>query len=131
MVSLSVSGGNAVGFTAGISATGGAATVGKSWLKSAVAVDSGGLIGMGEAVAVGSKTCEAGALKSSGTCVGVWSSGWNGVGVGDAFGADVIRIKGADDRSDVWGGAHADKKIARRIRERWLDDEFILLWVRA
>jgi hypothetical protein len=58
MVSLSVRGGKAAGLTSCDSAMGGAATVGKSWLKSTVAVMSGGWVGMGDGVSVGrSKAC--------------------------------------------------------------------------
>ena len=48
---------------------------------------------------------------------GVKISGWNGVGVGDGFGADVIRIKGKEACSDDGEAApQADKKIARTRR---------------
>lgn len=39
--------------------------------------------------------------ENNGGCVGVDKDGWNGVGVGDEFGADVIKMKGAKDCSGV------------------------------
>jgi len=63
MVSLSVSGGRAVGATAIGSGAGGAATVGNSRLTSTVAVGSTGGIGVGEAVSVGRICCGVGVLK--------------------------------------------------------------------
>jgi hypothetical protein len=97
MVSLSVSGGRAVGAMATASAMGGAATVGNNRLTSTVAVGSMGGMGVGEAVSVGRICCGVGVLKPSDESagwVGVYSEGWNGVGVGDAFGAEVIRMNG-------------------------------------
>jgi hypothetical protein len=38
--------------------------------------------------------------ENNGGCVGVDKDGWNGVGVGDELGADVIKMKGAN---DCWG----------------------------
>jgi len=58
-----------------------------------VAVGSIGGIGDGEGVSVGRVAGEAVALKtrSGDACVGVYSRGWNGVGVGEASGAEVIK----------------------------------------
>jgi hypothetical protein len=52
-VALSASGGRGVGPSTGVSGRGGAATVGKSELKSTVAVGCGGGDGVGEGVLVG------------------------------------------------------------------------------
>jgi hypothetical protein len=72
IVSLSVREGKAVGFTAGISAAGGAAEVGKSWAISTVAVDCGGWVGVGDTVSVGRKDWDAGAFeRRDDACVGV------------------------------------------------------------
>lgn len=106
MVSLSVRGGREVGTTATASAIGGAATVGNNWLTSTVAVGSMGGMGVGDAVSVGRMICSAeGVFKydSGEGCVGVYSAGWNGVGVGDAFGAEVIKINGRGADADACG----------------------------
>jgi len=67
-----VRGGRAVGFTNCASAMGGAATVGKSWLKSTVAVISGAWVGMGDGVSVGRSNADVLLLKEdSDGCVGV------------------------------------------------------------
>ena len=73
IVSLSVSGGRGVGFTPGTSAGGGAADVGKSRLKSTVAVGSGGWVGVGDGVSEGRMMSDGVTLDevNSGACVGV------------------------------------------------------------
>jgi len=55
--------------------------------------------------------------------VGVYNEGWNGVGVGDAFGAEVMRMNGGGG-ADSCGAAlcvQAKKKAAEiRARKRMM-----------
>ena len=96
-----------MGWTFGSSTIGGAAAVGKSWFRSTVGLGSTGGVGVGEGVSVGSGMI---GIKA----VGVVSEGWKGVGVGEAFGAIVTRIKG----TPAAGGAGAiEPQPARRMAD--------------
>lgn len=116
MVSVSVNGGREAGSTAGASG-GGAAWVGNNCSKEAVAVGEARGVGDGKTGSVGGRGegSRIESLTSNEGEVGVTSEGWKGVGVGLAFGAAVIRMKGCGGGGgSVAGGAHDAKRIARQ-----------------
>ena len=95
MVLLSVRAGIGVMSISGATA-GGTATVGNRELRSMVAVGWRGAIGVGEEVAVGKNGSSVGTSMEYSE-VGVACEicgGWKGVGVGEAFGAAVTKMKG-------------------------------------
>lgn len=105
--------------------------MGKSWLKSTVAVDSVGGIKVGEGVSVGRMTVGTGVDVSTAAdriadCVGVFSDGWKGVGVGDGFGADVIKMNGRGVCTTASAGVpHAESKNARSAMVEKAELDFI------
>ena len=116
--------GSGVGPWPDVSGGGGAASVGKSELKSTVAVGWMGGMGVGDGVVVG----------KNGSSVGTWmlysdvgvtcstSGGWNGVGVGEAFGAAVINTNGNDAGVDAGAVPHeASNNVSNKINLR-VDD---------
>ena len=115
MVSLSVRGGREAGSTAG-AAGGGAAWVGNNCAMEAVAVGEARGVGDGNPVKVGgiAVSVEIESPTNNKGEVGVTSEGWNGVGVGLAFGAAVIRMKGCAGGGSVAGGAHEMRSTARQ-----------------
>jgi len=79
--------------------------VGKSKLKSTVGVASIGGVAVAETVAVGRDR-----YISNG--VGVFSDGWKGVGVGEAFGATVTRMNGKACAACAGAGAEQPVRLA-------------------
>jgi hypothetical protein len=86
--------------------------VGNSELKSTVAVGSGLGLAVGDAVSLAE-------LSGVPNGVGVWTAGWKGVAVGEAFGAAVTSTRGAG-RGLVDGTPRQPPKVisARDVRPR-------------
>ena len=124
-VSLLVNGGREAGSTDGTSG-GGAACVGNNCSKDAVAVGEAGGAAVGGTIMVGRIASGSGfeSLTRSNDEVGVTSDGWNGVGVGLAFAAGVIKTNGRGACS-VAGGAHEVNIIVARTVDVISVDGFI------
>jgi hypothetical protein len=99
-----------------LTVAGGGAAVGYSTFRSAVGAGAVGL-GRGSVVSVGNTSGGNGVENVSTEMVGngVGSAGWNGVGVGDGFGADVTSVNGV--RSTV-GGSDGAQAVSRKSRAR-------------
>lgn len=116
MVSLSVRGGRGAESTVG-GAGGGAAWVGNNCSMEAVAVGGVGGVGDGNPVGVAGIAVSVGIESPTNNEgeVGVASEGWKGVGVGLAFGADVMRMNGSGAGGcSAAGGAQETRRTARQ-----------------
>jgi hypothetical protein len=89
---------------------------------STVAVGSGGEVGVGEGVSVGRGIAVVGRLVGRS---GVLSEGWKGVGVGEAFGAMVIRTKGYGAAVGAEAAPQAHRIKTKDERKRVRRDDFI------
>ena len=79
-----------------------------------VGVGGAGSVTVGNGVSVGRISC-GGGFESIPEDVGKYPDGWKGVGVGDALGADVMRMNGSGACSGAGAAVpHEDSMIARR-----------------